>query len=275
VERLTDGKYLAAKIIRGNTSNAALSRFAREAEIASTLNHPNVVSVLDIDVTSAGELFLVMELVKGTTLEEARSKYGDVKWGVTILLQIAKALEAIHKHGVVHRDLKPSNVLVTGDVKPVVKIADFGISSLRSETPEIALPPAPMPQIKLDPAMLGETIEAPTNKNAELTREGVILGTPLYMAPELLEGSKEAKTSADIFSFGIMAYELLTGKLPFEQPPVVQRLQGRTLQSPEPIVSVCTALDPAVGRVIDQCLRIDASGRPQAAEVLSALSMSA
>ncbi len=111
-------------------NGVALARLAREAQIASTMSHPNLVGVLDVDVATSGFLYIVMELVEGTSLGAQRERFGNADWALPLLQQIAAGITALHEAGVVHRDLKPGNVLVTTNTAGAaqIKIADFGIS---------------------------------------------------------------------------------------------------------------------------------------------------
>jgi serine/threonine-protein kinase len=129
VERLTDSRRLALKLAR-EVNGEALARMAREAQTASTVTHPNVVAMVDVDVSSAGFLYLVMELVDGTSLSLVRERFGDKTFAVPVLAQLAAGLAALHEKSVLHRDLKPANVLLTrgDDGRPLVKISDFGIA---------------------------------------------------------------------------------------------------------------------------------------------------
>jgi serine/threonine-protein kinase len=244
VERIADGRKLALKVLTGEADHVSLARFAREAQIAAELNHANVVSVLDVDVSRSGMLFVVMELVAGGSLAAERRRYGDAAWAFPILRQIAAALTAMHARGIVHRDLKPSNVLL--DVG-TVKVADFGLVAV------------------LERAQLVETL-AP-----DLTRTGAIMGTPLYMAPELARGAREANPSSDVFSFGVVAYELLANMLPFAAPPVLERLDGRTAPSAKLLAHTRPDLTREVCALVDGCLADQPETRPTADTLLAAL----
>jgi hypothetical protein len=240
VERTADAKSLALKVMHGVATPQLVARFAREAQVLARLSHRNLVSIVDVDVARSGAVFLVMELVAGPTLEDQRKRFGDLAWARPILKQIAEGLAAVHAEGVVHRDLKPSNVLVTPE--GTVKIADFGVSALKS------------------PA---SALEATT---PELTRTGAILGTPMYMAPELVHGARDASPPADVFSFGVLAYELACGRHPFGEPPAYALLYGTT----PPRFGESCALPPALSALLDRCLAADAGKRPAAAEIAAA-----
>jgi serine/threonine-protein kinase len=256
VERIADGRRLALKVLNGARDRAALARFAREAQIAAQLDHPHLVSVLDVDVSRSGMLFLVMELVPGTTLAAQRERFGEARWAIPILSQVADALAAMHARGIVHRDLKPSNVLVDGDA---AKVADFGVASV------------------LDRIAYQETL-APGEiaaQSPELTQTGAIVGTPLYMAPELVHGARDAEPSADVFSFGVMAYELLAKDLPFASPPVMERLAGRLAPTPKPLRAQRPELPVELAALVDRCLADAPVGRPTAKELFAGLSREA
>ncbi|MGE5181843.1 MAG: serine/threonine-protein kinase [Acidobacteriota bacterium] len=250
VERATDRRRLALKIMTGTVHREALARFAREAQIAAALDAPNLVAALDVGVTSSGGLFLVMELVTGASLATSRDRYGDARWAVPILAQVARALHAMHGRGIVHRDLKPSNILVDGDT---VKVADFGIAGLIGDDP------------------LARTIAASELVvSPELTRTGAILGTPRYMAPELARGAGAAGAAADMFSFGVVAYELLAAKLPHASPPLVEKLAGRAAAWTR-LSHARPELPSELCALVDRCLSESPEDRPAAELAASTL----
>ncbi len=171
-------------------------RFVQEAKAASSLNHPNIITIYDI-VGDKGEDFIVMEYVAGQTLAEIlASRRLTLDDALKYAVQIASALAAAHGAGVVHRDLKPGNVMVDG--QGVVKVVDFGLAKLAARK------------------VFGELSDAQAAKtdSALETGEGAILGTVDYMSPEQAEG-KPVDVRSDIFSFGAMLYELLTRRRPF------------------------------------------------------------
>jgi serine/threonine-protein kinase len=258
VARLSDGRPLAAKVIRGAPGAQALSRLAREAEITAKLDHTNVIGIGDLDIDASGALFIVMELVRGSTVAAERARFGQLPWARPILRQIASGLDTIHRHGVVHRDLKPSNILLSAE--GVVKIGDFGLSSLRG----------PSLSETSDSPELGETVQA-LSASPDLTRAGEILGTPNYMAPELARGAAQATAAADLFSFGVLAYELCTGRLPFAEPVILRKLQHLPFDPAASIAEACPTLDAALVALIDACLKPDPAARPTAAALLAAL----
>jgi hypothetical protein len=251
VERISDGQHLALKNLRGETTGPAMSRFAREAEIAARIHHPNLVSVFDVDVAETGALYIVMELVDGTSLESVREKFGDPKWALPVLAQIAEGLAALHREHVIHRDLKPANVLL--DRNGNVKIADFGIAALRDA---------------IDPLGATSTPDQQAPKTPELTQTGALMGTPLYMAPELWRGADRANEATDMFGLGLVAYEMLASKYPWDAPPMYDVGAGRSIAAPPPVEGA----PPAVAEIIARALSIDPSQRPTAAEFAAVIS---
>jgi hypothetical protein len=251
VERTTDRRRLALKVVTGHVTGAQAARFAREAEIGARVRHSNLVQIVDVGVSSAGAPFLVMELVPGGSLEDRRDRFGDETWARPVLAQIAQGLAALHAAGVVHRDLKPANVLVSGnDGMPLARISDFGISCFGAIEGG-------------DP--LGDTVEAGGGlKGQSLTRTGALIGTPLYMAPEAAAGAQAAGPAADVFAFGLIAYEMVSGRVPFAAPPVLEVMAGRAVPEPAPVAG-------ALGTTIAACLSIDPAKRPSIDQLVATL----
>lgn len=300
VERVTDARRFALKMLEGQASSAASVRFAREAEITASLSHEHLVSVVDVGGTSSSNLYLVMELVEGRSLDAAHARFGDVPWATAVLAQVASALAALHGAGVVHRDLKPGNVLLAtrNDGAPHVKISDFGISRLDTATdvdPMDGAPNSPAQARVIDTVEAGSAVAAadahaatiasqslelqatqslsatPPSAQASggargpaLTATGVIMGTPAYMAPELSAGARGARPASDVFAFGLIAWELLTGAHPFSDPPVFRALAGRPLGDPAPLPG---SLDPRLAEPLRRCLSETPEARPSAVEL--------
>jgi serine/threonine-protein kinase len=256
VERLTDGRHFALKVLTSATTGVAMARLAREAQIAAQVSHENLVAIADVDVSESGVIYLVMELVDGPPLQELRYKFGDVAWAKTMLRQIARGLAALHARGVVHRDLKPSNVLVDRD--GVAKIADLGIARIGEETTD--------PQAATM-AQDSNRTEPNTVTDSPLTATGAFMGTPLYMAPELARGVKSAGPSSDIWSLGVIGYELVANRPAFASPPVLDAMAGKPIEPPHLDEAVVGA---RVAAILMRCLDLDEKARPTAAEVAAA-----
>ena len=218
-----------------------LARFEREAKLLASLNHPNIAAIYGLEEAD-GVRFLALELVEGETLAERVAK-GPVPVEKTLELcrQIAEGVEAAHERGVIHRDLKPANVKVTPEGK--IKILDFGLAkAFESEIP------------------VTDISQSPT-LTEEMTRAGVILGTAAYMSPEQARGKTVDKRS-DVFAFGCVLYELLTGKRAFGGETVTDTL-AKILEG-EPDWNVLPHILPSTIRfLISRCLQKDPSKRLQ------------
>jgi serine/threonine-protein kinase len=206
-----------------------------------------VVAILDVDISDDGELFIVMERVDGRNVDALRRNFGDVTWALPLVAQLAAALEAIHAAEVVHRDLKPGNILLTND--GVLKVADFGIASLRTGDQSVE------EGLELT---RGEKPSALSPDVTGLTQVGAVLGSPKYMAPEALEGAQHTGSHSDVYSFGIIAYEMFSGQHASDQ--------GRV-----PLAVRCPSLPREVAEIIDRCLIRDPKQRPGIREVCAVL----
>ena len=226
-----------------------LARFQREAEVLASLNHPNIAQIYGIERSSGQTTALVMELVEGPTLAE-RIAPGPlpVDEALAIARQIAESLEAAHEQGIVHRDLKPANVKVRED--GTVKVLDFGLAK--------ALEPASAPRsISPSSMTLSPTITTPA-----MTQAGFILGSAAYMSPEQARG-RTVDRRADIWAFGCVLYEMLTGKRAFEADDVSLTL-ARVLERDVDLTALPATVPARVRQVIAVCLRKDPRQRLQA-----------
>jgi serine/threonine protein kinase len=206
-------RFAAIKLLRPDkiSSEDRIRRFAQEAQAASALNHPNIITVYDI-IEEDGIDFIVMEYVQGKTLDQVIGRKGlrthDVmKYGA----QIADALAAAHSAGILHRDLKPGNVMITDS--GLAKVLDFGLAKLDEA-------------VAIDP-------ELPTQTMRPQTEEGTIAGTVAYMSPEQAEG-KKVDGRSDIFSFGALLYEMVTGRRAFQGNTKLSTLTAILREDPKP-----------------------------------------
>jgi hypothetical protein len=283
VKRLSDGRRLALKVAQ-DVHGLALARLAREAQIATQIHHPNVVAVVDADVAQGGYAYLVMELVEGRTLAECHGAR-PFPWCLDVMRQMLEGVRALHEQGIIHRDLKPSNVLLSGDEDSGirVKITDFGISRWVEEgalAEEVSRPPSKSELATVDTRAGGrngkETGSSAAlrdvNSTPQLTGTGHISGTPSYVAPELSGGTVWLSPAVDVFSFGVVAYGMLTGKLPYVEPPLLARLAGREPPLAPPVASVRPDVPGSLAGAIDACLVSDPRARPSVGDLLQRLS---
>jgi Tol biopolymer transport system component len=237
-------REVAVKILSEEFSRdpERVSRFQREAQLLATLNHPHIASIYNLEEAD-GRRFLILELVEGETVAD-RLKRGPVplEEALTIALQIAEALEAAHEKNVIHRDLKPANIKVTAE--GTVKVLDFGLAKTLAHEPT------------------AEDIgDPPTNISIAATRKGVILGTAAYMSPEQATG-KAVDRRTDIWAFGVVLYELLTGKPPFQGEDLTEILTA--VLTGEPAHDALPAKTPAgIRNLLRRCLEKNLKRRVQ------------
>ena len=240
---------VAIKVLRADAtaSTERRRRFQQEAKAASALNHPNIVHIYDIS-SSGGTDYIAMEFVDGKTLDQLIGKSGlALRDTLKYAIQVADALSRAHAAGIVHRDLKPANIIVGEDGR--VKLLDFGLAKL-TETPVNA----------------GNDSEADTVamivREVVQTEEGAIVGTVAYMSPEQAEGRK-VDARSDIFSFGSVLYEMVTGRRPFEGANKISTLAAILHKEPRPLAEVAPDLPAELDRIISRCLRKDPDRRAQ------------
>jgi Tol biopolymer transport system component/tRNA A-37 threonylcarbamoyl transferase component Bud32 len=238
-------RFVALKVLPADkmSDTERRRRFIQEARSASALNHPNIVTIYDIGQAD-GVHFIAMEHVAGRTLSALIGRKGmPLREALRLAVQIAEGLGKAHAAGIVHRDLKPSNLMVTPD--GLVKILDFGLAKL-VETAEPS----------------GDAAATMTMARTPATEEGVILGTVAYMSPEQAEG-KPVDARSDIFSFGSVLYEMLSGRRPFEGETKASTMAAVIALDPAPPGESAGSLPPEVGRVVMRCLRKDPQRRWQ------------
>ena len=248
-ERL--GRKVAIKVLHPGPDTADRKRrFALEAKAASALNHPNIITVHDIDTHDAVD-FIVMEFIDGVPLTRAAQE-GPMPLDrvVDYAIQIASALAASHAANIVHRDLKPANVMVTAEGR--IKVLDFGLSKWTSPTAPI-------------------DVEAVTATVAPATKAGAIVGTSGYMSPEQALG-RPVNARSDVFSFGVVLYELLAGCRAFAGDSDWSAMNALVHQQPRPLSEIRPGLPDALVQIVGRCLEKDPALRyPSAVELLGDL----
>jgi len=224
-------KFLPPELTR---DSEAKKRFMHEAQAASALEHNNICNIHEIDETEDGQTFLVMACYEGETLKQKTGRAPlAVKDVVNTAIQIAQGLEEVHNKGIVHRDIKPSNIYVTD--KNIVKIVDFGLAKLTDRS--------------------------------KLTDTGTTLGTVSYMSPEQTRGDN-VDHRTDIWSLGVILYEMITGQTPFKGQYDQAVMYGIMNESPEPITALRSGLSLELERIVHKCLEKNPSERYQHADEL-------
>ena len=239
--RLVALKVLAAELVADPEHRR---RLVLEARMASALNHPNIVTVHEI-ASHDGNDFIVMEYLAGKTLDQLIAQRGiPLKESLSYAIQIADALAAAHEAGIVHRDLKPGNVMVSD--KGLVKVLDFGLAKL-----------------SMKPSSLSPDLSTmPAARSVLKTREGMMVGTVSYMSPEQAEG-KALDARSDIFSFGLVLYEMVTGQRAFKGDSNLAILTAILREEPKPASEIVKGMPPELERIINRCLRKERERRSQ------------
>lgn len=230
-------RYVAVKILRDEftTDQEFIKRFEIEAQAAASITHPNIVSVYDVG--KEGNLYyIVMELIRGKTLKEIIVEEGGPlpwKWSVNIAIQIASALEVAHKNNIVHRDIKPHNIIITED--GVAKVTDFGIAKAVS--------------------------------NSTITAFGTTIGSVHYFSPEHAKGGY-TDSKSDLYSLGVVMYEMLTGRVPFDADTPVSVALKHMQEEPKPPKDINEKVPQAVNDIILKAMRKDINLRYQNATAM-------
>ena len=248
-ERL--GREIALKIIRRSVADdeSSLDRLLREATLASALNHPNIVTIYETGVFES-DRYIAMELVDGATLRQLAAQGLALSRIVAIARQVAEALAVAHAAQIVHRDIKPENVMVRPD--GYVKLLDFGLA-----------------RVQPNAYGSGATAQASTGS---LTESGMVLGTIGYMAPEQARG-EAVGAEADVFSLGVLLYELVTGRHPFSAASQLGTLHALLWETPEPPSLLNPELPRAIDQLILEALQKDQRLRPGASEIMYRLAL--
>ena len=232
------------------------ARFEREARTISQLNHPHICAIYDVG-REDGVDFLVLEFLEGETLAKRIEKGPlPLEPALKIAIEICDALDRAHRHGIVHRDLKPGNVIVT---KSGAKLLDFGLAKQARGLQLVAGSPA----TSLSPEAPAAS-DRPTSLSPAMTAKGTILGTFQYVAPEQIEG-QEADSRSDIWAFGCLLYELLTGTRAFEGRTQASLVGAILKDEPRPVSAIQPQLPPVLDRIVTTCLAKDPDERWQSA----------
>jgi serine/threonine protein kinase len=235
-------KFLSRELL---SDTEMAERFLQEARIAATLKHLNICEVTDFGVTEDGLAFLVMELLEGYSLAEAikLEKRLPEEYSLRLIKQILNALEEAHSKDIIHRDLKPANIFITyikghGEL---IKLLDFGISKVVHER---------------------------GSDSTGITKSGVVVGTPFYMSPEQVRGKRDIDRRADIYSCGVILYEMLTGKVPYNGKSYAEIIL-KIIEEPVPDPRKITPdLNDGMARLIMRCMSKDAGSRPSSASTM-------
>ena len=254
VQQHSMDREVALKLLHKSASDSpdAITRFLREAKNASKLNHPNIITLFEFGQTPEGQLYLVMEVLEGKTLSQLMftDQQFNAQRSVNILCQVCDALQHAHDMGVIHRDIKPDNVFVlkgAGQTGEFVKVLDYGIAKFQD-----------------------------LEESETVTKAGIICGTPAYMSPEQVTG-KELDGRSDLYSLGIVLYEMLCGQLPFVEDSHVQQLMAQVQAEPKwlretnPDVEIPAALE----RLVMQLLSKSPDHRPESAAETKRLALNA
>lgn len=242
-EELALGRRVVIKMLSSKSAGGVnVERFEREIAVAARLQHPHLVPLLTAGVVSSADVpWFSMPFVEGETLRELIVRRGPLPMGqaVRLLREIASALSYAHTRGIVHRDIKPENVLLSDGV---AMITDFGVA------------------MAVDSA-----IAAGTKGGRRLTGAGTTLGTPAYSAPEQIGSAGSVDHRADIYAFGCMAYEILTGAPPFSNHSLRELLVAQINEQPAPVTQHRPNVPPALARMVMRCLQKAPEERPQVA----------
>lgn len=224
-------ELIISPAVIGKDKEDIVARFKREAQTAAKLNHPNIITIFDV-IEEKDKNYIAMEYLPGKSLKDyLEEKYRfTFEEAIDILLQIASGLDHAHSKSIIHRDIKPENIKILEN--NVIKIMDFGIASIE-------------------------------NNNSSLTQDGTLLGTIAYISPEQLYNSKNVDSRADIFSFGVMMYEMFTGRLPFDGDTIGATIVKIMSENPKPPKQLNSNIKSELEDIILKCLEKDPDKRYQ------------
>src|SRR2546426_4778825 len=233
------GRQVAIKILPAETisDEHARKRLVREARAAATLDHPHICSVYEVGEAN-GRSFIAMQYIEGETLDlKLKQKPLELKESLAIASQIADALAEAHAHGIIHRDIKPSNIMITS--RGQAKVMDFGLARV-----------------------IAGAVESEAETQSLLTTPGTIMGTMPYMSPEQVRG-EVLDGRSDIFSFGVVLYELLSGRQPFASSSAAATILAILNEEPPTLLRYAPDLPEALQRITRKCLEKDRERRYQ------------
>ncbi|MEE8585777.1 MAG: serine/threonine-protein kinase, partial [Acidobacteriota bacterium] len=229
-------RSLAIKVMSSGTDEEAVRRFFREARATAGLRHPNIVSVYDIGEENR-QPYIAIEYLDGQDLAQflKQDLFVPFAWKLRLIIDVCRGLHHAHENGIIHRDIKPSNIRITREGE--VKIVDFGVAKLKS---------------------------------SELTATGMVVGTPSYMSPQQVKGVKELDGRSDLFSAGVLLFELITGRKPFAAPEL-HSVMFQICNAPHPpLTEVLPGCSEELSAILDRALAKDTEGRFQTGEEMAA-----
>jgi eukaryotic-like serine/threonine-protein kinase len=236
-EDLTFGRTVALKIPHGNAGSktVAAKRLVREARASGAVGHPNVCEISEIGVLPGGTPFVVMERLVGETLRDRITNAGRLPFGdiVDIMMQVLSGLGAAHEHGIIHRDIKPENIFLSrrAGCPALVKILDFGLVATDQPSRE------------------------------DLTAAGRVVGTPHYLAPEQIRGTREFDPAVDLYACGVVLYEATTGRRPFTSANIAELFREILAASPPDVTDLRRDTPPLLAAVITRAMSVAATDR--------------
>ncbi len=243
-------RRVAVKVMHAlfSASTESVKRFLGEARAAGTIGHPNIIEIFDVGEEEDGTIYIVMELLKGESLQDLLDRDGSLPAGraVAVVLQMLSALFSAHKKGILHRDLKPDNIFLAVDKRnrQEVKLLDFGVAKFQN----------------------------PRDESLGLTKTGAVLGTPYYLAPEQAKGGKFIDSRIDIWSAGAVMYETLAGRVPFDGDNYNEIIGKILLEDPVPLSKLTPNLPSGLAEIVEKSLAREPEDRYQnVGEMIEAL----